>query len=196
MTPTPQLRLKSRPPSRPDHTPLHVDTDRSQLWELVEDTSVHLILREPALLELARRKDTKLYEYCESLLTSGDIDDWFLGVKALAELGTRPAVDRLVMAYAGSLSDDRRFITSLLAQSLSADYVRPFSIMVRELAVPGEIDVTGWTSTAIATLQDVCKRLGIRSIVDKSVQGKHTLPVVMEDDMLDNEGLVSEQLYE
>jgi hypothetical protein len=33
--------------------------------------------------------------------------------------------------------------------------------MVREVAVPGELDVSGWTKTAISTLQDVCKRFGV-----------------------------------
>jgi len=43
--------------------------------------------------------------------------------------------------------------------------VRPFSIMVREVAVPGEIDVTGWTRVALSTLEDACKRFGVETVL-------------------------------
>jgi hypothetical protein len=55
----------------------------------------------------------------------------------------------------------RRLVLSMVAKVLTAEYVKPFGIMVREVAVPGELDVSGWTKTAISTLQDVCKRFGI-----------------------------------
>ena len=38
--------------------------------------------------------------------------------------------------------------------------------MVREVACPGEIDVTDWTRVAISTLQDVCKRFGVETVID------------------------------
>lgn len=162
----PQLFLSVCQPSQPpDPTPLHADTDRTKLWELVKDETVHLILREPVLLELARRRDPELLDFCENMLVSGDIDDWFTAIKTISSIGIRKAIDRLVMLYASSPSGDRRFITSLIAKVLTVDYVHPFSIMVRELAFPGELDITGWTSTAIATLHDVCKRQGIEIIL-------------------------------
>jgi hypothetical protein len=65
------------------------------------------------------------------------------------------------MVYAQSLNDERKLVLSMVAKVLTADHVKPFSIMVREVAVPGELDVSGWTKTAISTLQDVCKRFGI-----------------------------------
>ncbi|MHA1927566.1 MAG: hypothetical protein ACTSV2_03190 [Candidatus Thorarchaeota archaeon] len=162
----PQLVLSVCHPSQPPTpTPLHTDTDRTKLWELVKDERVHLILREPGLLELARRRDPELLDFCENMLVSGDIDDWFTAIKTIASIGIRKAIDRLVMLYASSLSDDRRFITNLVAKGLTVDHVHPFSIMIRELAVPGELDITGWTSTAVATLQEVCKRQGIEIIL-------------------------------
>jgi hypothetical protein len=51
----------------------------------------------------------------------------------------------------------------MVAKILTAEHVKPFSIMVREVAVPGELDVSGWTMTAISTLRDVCKRFGIET---------------------------------
>ncbi len=162
----PQLILSVCHPSQPPApTPLHTDTDRTKLWELVKDETVHLILREPGLLELARRRDPELLDFCENMLVSGDIDDWFTAIKTIASIGIRKAIDRLVMLYASSQSDGRRFITNLIAKVLTVDHVHPFSIMVRELAVPGELDITGWTSTSIATLQAVCKRQGVEIVL-------------------------------
>ena len=157
----PRLRLLSTPSHIENHTPLYVDVDSARLWNLVEDTTVHLILRKPALLELARRQDTLLMDYCEKLLGSEDYEGWLMGLDLLVALGTADAVDRLVLVYAQSLNDERRHVLCMVAKILTAEHVKPFSIMVRELACPGDLDVSGWTRIAISTLKDVCKRFGI-----------------------------------
>ena len=157
----PRLRLLSTPSHIENHTPLYVDVDSARLWNLIEDKAVHLILRKPALLELARRQDLLLMDHCEQLLNSDDYDDWLTGIDILVALGTPEAVDRLILAYAQSLSDERKHILCMVAKILTAEYVKPFSIMVREVACPGELDVSGWTKIAISTLIDVCKRFGV-----------------------------------
>ncbi len=157
----PRLRLLSTPPRIENHTPLYVDVDSARLWNLVNDDTVHLILRKPALQELARRRDPHLMDYCENLLVSDEYENWITAISTLVTLGTTEAVDRLILVYAQSLSDERRLVLSMVAKVLTAEHVKPFSIMVREVAVPGELDVSGWTKTAISTLQDVCKRFGI-----------------------------------
>lgn len=162
----PQLRLLSRPSLREDHTPLHVDVDSARLWDLIFDEKVHLVLRRPALVELARRQDPKLMDYCESLLESDDYEEWLTALTTLTAIGTNEVVDRLILVYAHSLNDDRRVVLSYVAKILTAEHIKPFSIMVREVACSGEIDVTGWTKVAIATLQDACKRFGIKTIID------------------------------
>jgi hypothetical protein len=100
-------------------------------------------------------------DYCEAMLSTEEYEEWLTAISALVALGTPEAVDRLIMVYAQSLNDERRLVLSMVAKVLTADHVKPFSIMVREVAVPGELDVSGWTKTAISTLQDVCKRFGI-----------------------------------
>ncbi|MHA1935796.1 MAG: hypothetical protein ACW97A_10975 [Candidatus Thorarchaeota archaeon] len=150
------------------------------MWELVKDKSVHLILREPGLLELARRQDSDLLDFCECMLSSEDIDEWMAAVKILSVMQTDEAVDRLIMVYAQSLSSDRRFVTGEVAKILTADHVHPFTVMVRELASPGEINVTGWTSVAISTLKDVCKRFGVEVVGDS----------VMTSDWSDNTQII------
>lgn len=185
MTTPPRLCLVCHPPSRPEHTPLHADTDRMQLWELVNDQDVHLILRAPGLMELARRKDPGVLDYCEKLLNSDNSEEWFLGVKTIAELGTQESVDRLVMIYASSLDEKRRYIIHLLAKTLTLDNVHPFSIMARELAGPGEVDITGWTSTAVNTLQDVCKRMGVKTVTNGITQNSTSRLIDPTSDLVD-----------
>lgn len=162
----PQLRLLSRPSLIEDQTPLHVDIDSVRLWDLIYDDTVHLILRKPALAELARRNDPKLIDYCDKILKSDDYEEWLTGLATLSVIGTNETVDRLILVYAHSLNEDRRVVLSYVAKILTAEHIKPFSIMVREVAVPGEIEVTGWTRVAISTLQDVCKRFGIETIID------------------------------
>ncbi len=157
----PQLRLLSTPRHIENHTPLYVDVDSARLWNLVTDATVHLILRKPALQELARRRDSHLMDYCENLLGSDDYENWLTAISTLVALGTTEAVDRLILVYVQSLNDDRKLVLSMVAKVLTAEHVKPFSIMVREVAVPGELDVSGWTKAATSTLYDVCKRFGI-----------------------------------
>jgi hypothetical protein len=171
----PQLRLLSRPYQVENHTPLYVDVDSARLWDLVNDCSVHLILRKPALLELARRNDSNLVDYCEQLLSSDDYEKWLTGLFTLSAIGNHDAVDRLILAYAHAINEDRKTVLSIVAKILTAEHVKPFSIMVREVAVPGEIDITGWTRVAISTLEDACRRLSIEPVL----VGK--LPVTTEN---------------
>jgi len=161
----PQLRLLSRSFQVKDHTPLYVDVDGARLWDLVNDNTVHLLLRKPALLELARRNDPNLMDYCEQLLTSDDHENWLAGLAILSALGSHDAVDRLILAYAHALNEDRKIVLSVVAKILTAEHVKPFSIMVRDVAIPGEIDITGWTKVAVSTLQDVCKRFGLETVI-------------------------------
>jgi hypothetical protein len=102
-------------------------------------------------------------DYCEKLLCSDDYEDWLMSINILVAVGTPEAVDRLILVYAQSLNDERRHVLCMVAKILTAVHVKPFSIMVREVACPGELDVSGWTKTAISTLKDVCRRFGIET---------------------------------
>jgi len=165
----PQLRLLSRPSISEDHTPLHVDVDSARLWDLIFDEKVHLVLRRPALAELARRQDPQLMDYCEKLLQSDDYEEWLTALSTLSAIGTHNAVDRLVLVYARSLNEDRRVVLSYVAKILTAEHIKPFSIMMREVACPGEIDITGWTKVAISTLQNACKRFGVKTVLEGTI---------------------------
>ena len=163
----PRLRLLSTPSHIENHTPLYVDVDSARLWNLVEDETVHLVLRKPALLELARRKNPLLMNHCENLLSSDDYEDWLMAIDLLVALGTPEAVDRLILVYAQSLNDERKHVLCMVAKILTAEHVKPFSIMVREVACPGELNVSGWTKIAISTLMDVCKRFGVEIVGER-----------------------------
>jgi hypothetical protein len=108
-------------------------------------------------------------DYCESLLKSDDYELWLTALATLSAIGTYDAVDRLILVYAHSLNEDRRVVLSRVARILTAEHIKPFSIMVREVACPGEIDITGWTKVAIATLQNACKRFGIKTVLDGTI---------------------------
>jgi hypothetical protein len=108
-------------------------------------------------------------DYCEKLLQSDDYDDWLTALSILSAIGTHDAVDRLILVYAHSLNEDRRIVLSHVAKILTAEHIKPFSIMVREVACPGEIDITGWTKVAIATLQNACKRFGVKTVLDGKI---------------------------
>ncbi|MHA2423309.1 MAG: hypothetical protein ACXAEF_00845 [Candidatus Thorarchaeota archaeon] len=148
-----------------------------------------MILKASGLMELARRRDPGIPRYCKKLLDSGNSDEWYLGIKVIAAMGNAEAIDTLLMIYASSLNGDRKYITGILAQTLTVDYVHPFTIMLRELAVPGELDITGWTSTAVATLQDVCKRRGIETTFEGVSQSENSRMLELESELVDTAAL-------
>ncbi|MGD9394825.1 MAG: hypothetical protein PVJ05_00145 [Candidatus Thorarchaeota archaeon] len=189
----PRLRLLSTPSHIENHTPLYVDVDSARLWNLVEDETVHLILKKPALVELARRQDSLLMDHCEKLLGSEDYEGWLMGINTLVALATPEAVDRLILVYAQSLNDERRHVLCMVAKILTAEHVKPFSIMVRDIAVPGELDVSGWTRTAISTLEDVCKRFGIETVGEDISEEESESMVSSEEQEIDEISTIPEK---
>lgn len=181
MSHPPQLRLLSHPVSSENHPSLHSDVDSARLWDLLRDTSVHTVLKKSALNELSRRRDPNLMDYCESLLASDSRSDWCLGVTTLSATGTPEAVDRLISVFARSLGEDRLYVLEAVAHILTAEFVRPFSIMVREVTKYCEIDVSRWTRAAVSTLKEVCKRYGVEIVSESDPSGN---PELAEDMVL------------
>ncbi|MFX1472370.1 MAG: hypothetical protein ACFFBM_07700 [Promethearchaeota archaeon] len=137
------------------------NTSAESLWDTAKNSDLHLLLREPALVELARRKDPGLLSFCEYLVSCGDQECWFTGIKVLASLGTHEAVQRL-LAVSGSLNPwDRKIVIQTVATVLTSAQREAFRRVVRLFAVPGKLDVTGWTATALRVLQSVCEECGI-----------------------------------
>jgi hypothetical protein len=84
--------------SRPEHHSVpspFSKTSAESLWDTIKNTELHILLREPALMELARRREPGILSFCETLVNCGDQECWFTGIKALAALGTYEAVQRL-----------------------------------------------------------------------------------------------------
>lgn len=169
MSHPPQLRLLSHKVPPENHPTLHNDVDSARLWDLLRDRGVHTVLKKSALKELARRRDPALIDYCEMLLGSESRSDWCLGITTLSVLATHEAVDLLISAFARSLGENRIYVLESVASILTADFVKPFSIMVREVARSGELDVSHWTRVAVSTLKEVCKRFGIETIYEEDV---------------------------
>jgi hypothetical protein len=147
--------------------------DRSDmlLRRRASDGSIHLFLREPAIIELALKKDPTVLDLCETLLRSDDADEWQVAVNALAELKTVVSLERLITLYCESDSEDRSFIVQKVAHCLTSDHASSFEKMLRELPVPCEIDVSGWSSSAKAVLGAVSGRLGLTLVYVRADEG-------------------------
>lgn len=177
MSHPPQLRLLSHSVSSENHPSLHSDVDSARLWDLLRDSSVHTVLKKSALNELSRRRDPDLMDYCQSLLASESRSDWCLGVTTLSAMSTPDAVDKLISVFARSLGEDRMYVLDAVARILTAEFVRPFCIMVREVTKYNEVDVSRWTRVAISTLKEVCRRYGMEVISEVDA-------AQLDDDML------------
>ncbi len=153
--------------SRADHQQIpspFSNTSAESLWDTIKNSELHILLREPALMELARRKEPGILSFCETLVNCGDQECWFTGIKALAALGTYEAVQRL-LAVSGSLNPwDRKIVIQTVATVLTSSHREPFRRVVRLFAAPGMLDVTGWTATALRILRAVCEECGINLI--------------------------------
>lgn len=140
------------------------DTLTESLWDTVKDTSLHIILREPALLELALRKDPGVISFCESLLNSENQESWFSALKALETLNTYDAAQRLLVLCGSLSTGNKKIVLNVLARILSSPQREGFRRLIRSFIIPGEINVSGWTPTALHVLESVCAEKGIEII--------------------------------
>ena len=137
------------------------DTLTESLWDTVKNHILHIILREPSLLELARRKDPGVIAFCEQLLHSEDQECWFSALKALEVLNTYDAAQRLLILCGSSGPGDRKIVICVLARVLTSSQREGFRRLLRSIITPGELDVSRWTATALRVLEAVCYELGI-----------------------------------
>lgn len=156
------LYLLTRSHSREECRPRDVDL----LWlrKTAGNADLHITSRGPSLLELARRKDLIVLQVCESLLTSVCIEQWFLAVDALGLMATNEAVERLLGVYREVDEARRRIILTTIAKVLSEEMAPRFKKVIRDLIFSEVIDVTHWTSPALAVLRAECYRLGVRVV--------------------------------
>jgi hypothetical protein len=131
------------------------------LWDTARDESVHIILREPALLELARRQEPGILSYCDKLLISENQECWFSGLKVLEAMNTYDAVQRLLVVCGYSNTGDRKVVMHVLARVLGDSHREGFRRILRSMIAPGTLDVTGWSPTALRVLKAVCIEQGI-----------------------------------
>ncbi|MDH4214900.1 MAG: hypothetical protein OEV85_13370 [Candidatus Thorarchaeota archaeon] len=172
-----QLNLISKDPAT-DYTGMALeDTLTESLWDTTKNHTLHIILREPALLELARRKDPGVIVFCEKLLHSEDQECWFSALKALEVLNTYEAAQRLLILCGNSGTGDRKIVINVLARVLTSSQREGFRRLLRSIVTPGELDVSGWTATALRVLEGVCYELGI-TINDSTGQFTETITPV------------------
>ncbi len=148
--------------STPDYSATTLqDTLSESLWDTAKCEELHILLREPALLELARRQEPGVLSYCDKLLVSEDQERWFSALKILETLNTYDAVQRLLVVCGYSGTGDRKIVMHVLARVLTPAHRENFRRILRSMVAPGVLDVAGWTPTALAVLKAVCIERGI-----------------------------------
>jgi len=140
------------------------DVQTEELWNIAKDISLHIFLREPALLELASRKEPGVLAYCDTLLNSEDQECWFSALRSLEKLNSYDAAQRLLVLCGSSSTGDRKIVLNALARILSSPQKENFRRLIRSFITPGELNISGWTPIALRVLQHVCIEKGIEII--------------------------------
>ncbi|MHA2380780.1 MAG: hypothetical protein ACXADS_16030, partial [Candidatus Thorarchaeota archaeon] len=51
------------------------------LWKKARDEGLHVLFRESAMSELAKRGDVGVADLCRSMLRTEDVDEWFAAIR-------------------------------------------------------------------------------------------------------------------
>lgn len=137
-------------------------TSETSLLDTVRDNSIPIVLREPALIELARRKNPNVITFCDTLLHSEDRESWFSALIALETLNTYDAAQRLLVLSGTASAIDRKMILSVLARVLTSSHREGFRRVLRTIPLIGVLNVTDWTPTALRVLESVCAEKGVQ----------------------------------
>ena len=148
--------------STPDYSGITLQETLSEsLWTTAKDEELHILLREPALIELARRQEPGVLSYCDKLLVSEDQERWFSALKILEALKTYDAVQRLLVVCGYSGTGDRGVVMHVLARILTTAHREGFRRILRSMISPGVLDVSRWSPTALSVLKAVCAEKSI-----------------------------------
>lgn len=156
-----ELCIIRNPSDNWDFSRPYSNVDSGKLFQSANNSTLQLPLRETVMYELALRGDRRVLDICEELVKSDDLDAWLLGLRTMSILGSDTAMNRLIEMYMNADIKGRKLALDIIAANVSADFAQPFSLMVREFLDVGTLDVSSWTSVAVATLYHVCKRNGI-----------------------------------
>lgn len=148
--------------STPDYSGITLQETLSEsLWTTAKDEELHILLREPALIELARRQEPGVLSYCDKLLVSEDQERWFSALKILEALKTYDAVQRLLVVCGYSGTGDRGVVMHFLARILTTAHREGFRRILRSMISPGVLDVSRWSPTALSVLKAICAEKSI-----------------------------------
>ncbi len=168
------LVSKSSPNSFSDSR--YEDLTSEELWSFVHNETGHLFMCESLLLELARRGDSHVVDFCNSLLLKSDIECWFLALRILATHGSTRAFEVLQSEYMKATPQNWNYVASFIAQVIDEERIAPFKMIAKDFASVGRLDVTHWTFHALKALESHCRRMGIEIISTNTHSGKHINP--------------------
>ncbi len=148
--------------------------DSDDLWVRINDKSTYLFIRTPMMFELARRNDIRIMDFCEELLKSGDVEEWFVALRVFSSMGNDSACQRLIDLYIASPPHRRGYIAIHTAMTTGPCFEKDFNRIAVSMAAAGTLDVSGWTDTALSCLKSSCKRIGIEMIELKGDESMST----------------------
>ena len=155
---------------------LSAHTENGLLYTAANN-DLHLLLREPALLELARRGHEATIPICRNLLSDDDSEKWFLVLRALVALANPEAVELIMSLLESGPSQSRILALQMLGKIVTPMFRDKFRHIVRNLVVPGILNISGWTPTAIRVLYGLCEKEDIE-VVTSSSEDQITVPSV------------------
>jgi hypothetical protein len=118
---------------------------------------LHLLLREPALLELALREHSAVIPICNELLNDEDSEKRNLALRALVKLATPDAIKLLLCLLKSGTLHERRLALQMLGKVVTPSFRDQFREIIKELVIPGVLDISQWTPTAVRVLYSFCK---------------------------------------
>jgi hypothetical protein len=143
-------------------------TTTEELVKKSRNTELSLFMREPAIQELAYRRNPAVIDICNSLIRRRDFDSWFVVVRALAHLGTPSAKDAL-LAMGSTCGPSRlRILVNFLGRLVGESESELFCKLIQGIAKPNSIDVSGWTKAAFHSLLEVHRTHGTRLVWNSS----------------------------
>jgi len=152
----------------PAKTDALAGTPTDELVKKSRNTELSLFMREPAIQELAHRRNPAVIDICNSLIRRRDFDSWFVAVRALAHLGTPSAKDTLIAMGAECDPSRLRILVNFLGRLVGENDLELFCKLIQGIAKPNSIDVSAWTKAGLNALVNVHRTHGTRLVWNSS----------------------------
>ncbi len=143
-------------------TSAFTDCTNEMLLQSLAKNDTPIFLRASLFYELARRRDPRVLLHIDGLLTTMNIEDWFVAVESLSLFADHKAFLWLSQMYSHLDLSRRLILVQLMGRMVTHDEVPIFKKFLTDIFYSSVIDITGWTGHAVDALLMWCKRRGIK----------------------------------